>query len=124
MLGFAIDRKIEREGKLRSVALSAGNVRISINQDDGAKGWDRIKGLGLSLNITTDQNIDTIANRIKKLGGTLESRACRHAMGSALIPVERPGRIQVDDLVAAPGVIPRSPDTSLRSSASPTSPPY
>ena len=64
VLGFTIDRKIEREGKLRSVALRAGIARISINQDDGAKGWTRIKGEGFSLNITTEQNIDKIANRI------------------------------------------------------------
>jgi len=38
VLGFTIDRKIEREGKL-DVALRAGIARISINQDDGAKGW-------------------------------------------------------------------------------------
>jgi len=35
--GFTIERKIEREGKLRGVALKAGDVRLSINQDDGAK---------------------------------------------------------------------------------------
>ena len=38
-LGFVIERKIAREGKLRGVALKAGDVSISINQDDGAKGW-------------------------------------------------------------------------------------
>jgi catechol 2,3-dioxygenase-like lactoylglutathione lyase family enzyme len=40
VMGFTIDRKMEREGKLRAVALKAGDVQISINQDDGAKGWD------------------------------------------------------------------------------------
>jgi len=73
VLGFAIDRKIERDGKLLAVALKAGNARISINQDDGAKGWTRIKGEGFSLNITTDQNIDQVANRIKEHGGILDS---------------------------------------------------
>ncbi len=73
VVGFAVDRKIERDGKLRGVALKAGDVTLSINQDDGAKGWDRVKGEGFSLRITTDQNVDEIANRIKKLGGTLDS---------------------------------------------------
>ncbi len=90
MLGFAIDRKIEREGKLRSVALKAGVVRISINQDDGAKGWDRIKGLGFSLNITTDQNIDKIASRIKELGGTLESEPADMPWGVRLFRLKDP----------------------------------
>lgn len=71
VVGFGIDRKYEREGKLMAVALQAGDVRILINLDDGAKGWDRAKGEGLSLQITTDQNVDEIANRIKQRGGTL-----------------------------------------------------
>jgi len=46
---------------------------LLIGQDDGAKGWGRVKGERFSLTITTDQNVDEIANRIKELGGTLES---------------------------------------------------
>ncbi|MGA3287267.1 MAG: VOC family protein [Bacteroidota bacterium] len=90
VLGFTIDRKIEREGKLRSVALKAGNARISINQDDGAKGWDRIKGQGFSLNITTEQNIDKIANRIKELGGTLDSEPADMPWGARLFRLKDP----------------------------------
>jgi catechol 2,3-dioxygenase-like lactoylglutathione lyase family enzyme len=41
VVGFEVDRKHEREGRLRAVSLKAGDVRILINQDDGAKGWDR-----------------------------------------------------------------------------------
>jgi uncharacterized glyoxalase superfamily protein PhnB len=73
VVGFTVDRKYEREGKLRAVALNAGDVRILIGQDDGAKGWERVKGEGFSLQITTDQNVDDIAKRIKDAGGTLES---------------------------------------------------
>ena len=90
VLGFTIDRKIEREGKLRSVALKAGNARISINQDDGAKGWDRIKGQGFSLNITTEQNIDKIANRIKELGGVLDTEPADMPWGSRLFRLKDP----------------------------------
>ena len=81
-LGFVIERKIEREGILRSVALKAGDVSISINQDDGAKGWERVKGEGFSLRITTDQNIDEIADSIKKHGGTLDSEPADMPWGS------------------------------------------
>jgi uncharacterized glyoxalase superfamily protein PhnB len=90
ILGFTIDRKIERDGKLRSVALKAGVARLSINQDDGNKGWDRIKGEGFSLNITTDQNIDKIANRIKELGGTLESEPADMPWGLRLFRLKDP----------------------------------
>jgi uncharacterized glyoxalase superfamily protein PhnB len=71
--GFVVDKEYEREGTLRAVALKAGNVRILIGQDDGAKGWDRAKGEGFSLMITTAQDVDEIANRIKERGGALET---------------------------------------------------
>jgi uncharacterized glyoxalase superfamily protein PhnB len=73
VLGFKLDRKIERDGTLRGVAVTAGDVRIILNQDDGAKGWDRIKGQGLSFQITTAQDVDAIAQRIKQQGGALET---------------------------------------------------
>jgi len=90
VLGFTIDRKIERDGKLRAVALKAGNARISINQDDGAKGWTRVKGEGFSLQITTDQNIDEIANRIKKHGGTLDSEPADMPWGARVFRLKDP----------------------------------
>jgi uncharacterized glyoxalase superfamily protein PhnB len=71
VVGFAVDRKHEREGKLMAVSLQAGNVRLLITQDDGAKGADRVKGEGFSLMITTDENIDELATAIKARGGTL-----------------------------------------------------
>lgn len=82
VVGFAVERKTEREGKLRSVALKAGDVSISINQDDGAKGWDRVKGEGVSLRITTEQNVDEIANRMKKRGTVLDSEPADMPWGS------------------------------------------
>ncbi|MHB2033650.1 MAG: VOC family protein, partial [Gemmatimonadaceae bacterium] len=42
VVGFTVDRTHEREGKLASVSLQAGDVRILLNQDNGAKGWDRV----------------------------------------------------------------------------------
>ena len=73
VVGFAVDRKHEREGKLMAISLRAGDVRILITQDDGAKGANRVKGEGFSLMITTSENIDAIANGIKERGGTLET---------------------------------------------------
>jgi uncharacterized glyoxalase superfamily protein PhnB len=73
VLGFAVDRKHEREGKLMAVSLRAGDVRILLTQDDGAKGLDRVKGDGFSLMITTSQNIDEVAQSIKDVGGILDT---------------------------------------------------
>ena len=72
-LGFTVDREIERDGKLRGVALKAGAIRILLNLDDGAKGFDRVKGEGFSLQFITSQSVDDIANRIKSQGGSLDT---------------------------------------------------
>ena len=90
VLGFAEARRIERDGKLRSVALTAGEARISINQDDGAKGWDRVKGEGFSLQITTSQNIDAIATAIKTRGGTLDSEPADMPWGVRMFRLRDP----------------------------------
>jgi len=73
VLGLGVERAAERDGKPVFIALKAGDVRISLNQDDGAKGWERIKALGFSINISVTEDIDAIANRIKASGGTLDS---------------------------------------------------
>ena len=70
-LGFVVDRRYEREGKLIAVSLRAGAVRLLLTQDDGAKGLDRQKGDGLSLQITTRQDVDALAAQIKSQGWSL-----------------------------------------------------
>lgn len=73
IVGFIVEQEYEREGILRAVALKAGAVQILVTADDGAKGMDRVKGEGFSLQITTAQNIDELASWIKERGGTLAS---------------------------------------------------
>ena len=90
VVGFTVDRKIERDGKLRSVALIAGEARISINQDDGAKGWDRVKGEGFSLQITTTKSIDAIAMGIKARGGALDSEPADMPWGARMFRLRDP----------------------------------
>lgn len=90
VVGFSEVRRIEREGKLRSVSLKAGEARISINQDDGAKGWDRLKGEGFSLQVTTSQNIDAIAKGIRERGGTLDSEPADMPWGARMFRLRDP----------------------------------
>jgi uncharacterized glyoxalase superfamily protein PhnB len=90
VLGFAVDRRHEREGKLIAVSLRAGGVRLLVTQDDGAKGLDRIKGEGISLQITTDQSVDTIAAEIKKHGGTLDTDPTTAPWGVRIIRFRDP----------------------------------
>jgi uncharacterized glyoxalase superfamily protein PhnB len=90
VLGFKLDRKIERDGKLRGVAVSAGEVRIILNQDDGAKGWDRVKALGFSLQISTTQKVDDIAARVTKAGGHLDTEPKDMPWGARAFRVRDP----------------------------------
>jgi len=90
VVGFKADRRIERDGTLRGVAVSAGDVRIILNQDDGAKGWDRIKGQGFSLQISTTQSVDDIARQIKQRGGSLEMEPKDMPWGARVFRVRDP----------------------------------
>ena len=73
VVGFSVNREFARDDRLMAVSLRAGAVAILLTQDDGAKGRDRIKGDGFSLQIITTQDIDSVAEGIKARGGTLAS---------------------------------------------------
>jgi uncharacterized glyoxalase superfamily protein PhnB len=90
VMGFTIAQEHERDGKLRAVSLVAGAVRILLNQDDGARGWDRVKGAGFSLQFITSQSADDVANRIKAAGGSLESEPADMPWGVRMFRVRDP----------------------------------
>lgn len=90
VVGFTVDRRHERGGALRAVSLKAGAVQILIGQDDGAKGLNRVKGEGFSLQLTTAQSIDAIADRIRACGGTLESEPADTSWGTRMFRLRDP----------------------------------
>ena len=90
VLRFTVDRKYERDGKLQAVSLKAGAARLLIGQDDGAKGADRVRGVGFSLQLTTAQDVDELAKRIKSLGGTLDSEPTDMHWGSRVFRLQDP----------------------------------
>lgn len=73
VLGFAIERTYEREGRMMAVALRAGSVEMLLTQENGARGEGRTKGEGFSLMFTSLQDIDAIAARAKAAGATLDA---------------------------------------------------
>ena len=89
IVGFTVEREYERNGH-RAVALKAGDVRILLNQDDGARGWDRAKAEGFSLMITTVQDVDLIANRVKDRGGTLLTEPADMPWGARAFRLQDP----------------------------------
>jgi uncharacterized glyoxalase superfamily protein PhnB len=88
-VGFFVEERIQRSGKLSAVALKAGDVRILITQDDGGSGWDKVKGAGFTLHFTTAQDIDGLAQAIKQRGGRLESEP-EGSTGSRVIKLRDP----------------------------------
>ena len=90
VLGFTVAQRHEREGKLRAVAVQAGAVRLLLNQDDGARGWERVKGEGFSIQFITDQDIDEIARRIVASGGTLQTEPADMPWGARAFRLHDP----------------------------------
>jgi len=95
VLGFTVDQRHERDGVLRAVSLKAGNVRILIAQDDGAKGMDRVKGEGFSLMITTAQDVDALARRIEASGGVLDTPPTTTPWGARVFRLRDPDGFRI-----------------------------
>ncbi len=89
-LGFKIEQRHERDGQLRAVHFSAGKTRLLLNQDDGAKGFDRIKGQGISIYITTHQSVDDIAAMAKSNGAKLDVEPTDMPWGVRMISLHDP----------------------------------
>jgi predicted lactoylglutathione lyase len=90
-LGFAVDERMEEKGVLLGVMLRAGEARIGLSQDDWQKGRDRQKGIGTRLYVTTAQDIDQLAARVKKAGIRLDSEAHDTEWGRAFDVTEPSG---------------------------------
>lgn len=90
VVGFAVTDEHVRDGQLRAVSLQAGDVRILIGQDDGAKGANRVKGQGFSIMITTTGNVDRIADGIRRRGGTLVSEPTDMPWGARIFRLQDP----------------------------------
>lgn len=95
IVGFTVDQEHARDGVVRAVSLKAGDVRLLIGQDDGVKGWDRPKGEGFSLMITTAQDIDEVANRIEERGGTLEMKPTDTPWGTRVLRIVDPDGFRI-----------------------------
>src|SRR5258705_9263147 len=90
LLGFVVDQRHERGGRLIAVSLRAGAARILLTQDDGAKGLDRVKGQGLSLQISIRQSVDAVAAEFKRQGGVLDTEPTTFPWGARVIRFRDP----------------------------------
>ena len=67
-LGFEVEDRWEQDGKLLGAMLKAGDARLGLSQDDGKKGLNRSKGIGMRIYIEAADDIDQVAARAKKAG--------------------------------------------------------
>ena len=89
-LGFDVEEKWEEKGVLMGVMLKAGNARLGLSQDDGKKGRDRLKGVGMRLYIEAKDDIDQVASRAKAAGLTLKREPHDSDWGGRAFEVEEP----------------------------------
>ncbi|HUF76182.1 MAG TPA: VOC family protein [Longimicrobiales bacterium] len=73
VLGCILEEEWKHDGKLMGASMLAGAARFFLGQDDWEKGRDRKKGEGFRLHLSTSQNVDEVAARIKANGGELDS---------------------------------------------------
>ena len=89
-LGFDVEERWEENSVLMGVMLKAGNVRLGLSQEDGKKGTNRVKGVGMRLYIEARDSIDEIAARAKAAGLALTSEPHDTEWGSRVFEVTEP----------------------------------
>lgn len=89
-LGFEIEDKWEHDGVLLGLMLKAGEARLGLSQDDGKKGSDRLKGVGVRLYIEATNDIDQVAARAKAAGVTLHKEPHDTEWGTRAFEVTEP----------------------------------
>ena len=95
VLGFAIDERWERDGKLMGVSLQWGRVTFMIGQDDWQKGRDRRKGEGFRIYCETNQDIDALAAAIQARGGVLDTPPTDQPWGSRDFSISDPDGFKI-----------------------------
>lgn len=97
VLGFSVAMTFENEGKLAGAVVSAGSIRIVLNQDDGKLGWDRVKGQGfyLQIGVAGAADVDAAAARIKAAGGTLIDEPADRPWGARMFQFRDPDGFKI-----------------------------
>jgi uncharacterized glyoxalase superfamily protein PhnB len=89
-LGFEVEDRWEQNGELLGAMLKAGSARLGLSQDDGKKGVNRVKGVGLRIYVETTDDIDQVAARAKAAGVTLEAEPHDTEWGARAFEVAEP----------------------------------
>jgi len=90
VLGFMVGDEWRSKGVLVGVELHAGSVTFMLNQDDFAKGRDRVKGVGTRFYCSTIQDIDRLASQVQERGGVLDQEPKMTEWGSRVFMISDP----------------------------------
>jgi len=89
-LGFEIEDRWEDKGVLMGLMLRGGNTRLGLAQDDGKKGLDRVKGVGVRIYIEANGDINAVAAHAKAAGVTLTKEPHDTEWGTRAFDVTEP----------------------------------
>jgi uncharacterized glyoxalase superfamily protein PhnB len=89
-LGFEIEDRWEDNGVLMGLMLKGGNARLGIAQDDGKKGANRVKGVGMRIYIEANGDINAVAARAKAAGVKLTKEPHDSEWGARAFEVTEP----------------------------------
>lgn len=89
-LGFEVEDRWEENGKMLGAMLKAGDARLGLSQDDGKKGTNRVKGVGMRIYIEAADNIDQVAARAKASGIALTREPHDTEWGNRAFEVTEP----------------------------------
>ena len=89
-LGFEIEDRWEDNGVLMGLMLKGGDARLGLSQDDGKKGLNRAKGVGMRIYIEANGDIDAVAARAKAAGVTLTKEPHDTEWGSRAFEATEP----------------------------------
>ena len=89
-LGFELEDRWEQDGKLLGAMLKAGDAHLGLSQDDGKKGLNRVKGIGMRIYIETTDDVNEVAARAVAAGITLAKAPHDTEWGSRAFEVVDP----------------------------------
>lgn len=95
VLGCALEEEWKDGDRVVGAELKAGSVVLYVNQDDFAKGRDRVKGVGLRFYCTTAQDVDRLAADIEARGGVLAERPTDRSWGGRSFTVVDPDGFKI-----------------------------
>ena len=90
VMGLTVVNERMADGALRAAVVQSGVARIFLNQDDGGRGWTRVKGEGFALTFNTKDSVDAIASGIKARGGTLDTEPADMPWGARVFRLRDP----------------------------------